>query len=494
LGEEAWKKARDENKLVIISIGYAACHWCHVMERESFEDSTVAATMNAHFVAIKVDREERPDVDQVYMDAVQLMTGSGGWPLNCVALPDGRPIWGGTYFPKDKWIAVLQQLKDLWQNRPQEAFRYGDSMIEAVAAMDSVKLSADARPFHEDDLQAILQPWRGSFDTIYGGPNRAPKFPLPNNYQFLLRTYYFTGDQRVGDAVDLTLRKMAWGGIYDQLGGGFARYSVDPYWKVPHFEKMTYDNGQLVSLYSEAYRANPEPLYKRVVEETLEFTAREMTSAEGGFYSSLDADSEGEEGKYYVWTKAEIDAALGPDAGWFCEYYQVTANGNWEHGNNVLIIAAGAEKFAESKGWGTPELLAKLDAAKQKLMLVRAKRPRPALDDKILCAWNAMMLKGYVDAYRAFGNKQFLGAALRNAYFIETQLRDGDRLNRNYKNGKATINAFLDDYALLADAYIALYQATLDQALARAGAWPCGLCHRALPRFPNRHVFLHVRS
>jgi hypothetical protein len=461
-GEKAWEMARQQNKLVIISIGYAACHWCHVMERETFEDSTAAAFMNAHFICIKVDREERPDVDQIYMDAVQLMTGSGGWPLNCVTLPDGRPIWGGTYFPRERWLSILQQLKTLWSDNPKEAFQYGERMVEAVAAMDSVSRSGDARAFQQEDLEAILQPWRGGFDTVDGGPNRAPKFPMPNNYLFLMRAHHFTGDPRIGDAIDLTLRKMAWGGIYDQIGGGFARYSVDRYWKVPHFEKMTYDNGQLVSLYADAYRRDPQPLYKRVVYETIAFMGRELCSPEGAFYSSLDADSEGEEGKFYVWTQAEIDALLGEDAGWASEYYQVKAGGNWEHGNNILMMHRSPEDFAGQRGWSTSVMLEKLVQVKSKLMQARAKRVRPGLDDKVLCAWNAIMLKGITDAYRTFGEPAFLQAALRNARFIEDKLRDGDRLYRNYKAGKATINAFLDDYALLADAYISLYQATLD--------------------------------
>lgn len=461
-GEEALKKAKDENKLLIISIGYAACHWCHVMEHESFEDSLVAATMNEHFVSIKVDREERPDIDQIYMDAVQLMTGSGGWPLNCVALPDGRPIWGGTYFQKVQWISVLEQLSDLWKNRPGEALRYAEQLTDAVTGMDTLVKVDDQRPFHDEDLEAILKPWRGGLDLVEGGPNRAPKFPLPNNWLFLMRAQHYTQDTLLDSAIDLTLHKMAWGGIYDQLGGGFARYSVDRYWKVPHFEKMTYDNGQLVSLYCEAYRRKPEPLYRRVVEETLEYTAREMTSPEGGFYSSLDADSEGEEGRFYVWTKGEIDSLLGQESGWFCEYYQVTAAGNWEHGNNVLITAMNPEAFAAQKGWAAADFLTRLEAAKQKLFTARATRVRPGLDDKVLTSWNALMLKGYADAYRTFGTAAYLAAALKNAHFIEAKLRDGDRLHRNYKSGKASINAFLDDYALLAEAYIALYEATLD--------------------------------
>lgn len=464
-GDEALKKAKDENKLIIVSVGYAACHWCHVMEHESFEDSAAAALMNEHFVSIKVDREERPDIDGIYMDAVQLMTQRGGWPLNCVTLPDGRPIWGGTYFPKDQWMSALEQLRDLYRDKPEEAIGYAERLSSAVREVDALIPSTDKSPFQWDDLEGMLRSWRGTFDMKEGGRNRAPKFPLPNNWLFLMRIHHFTGDKAIGDAVDLTLKKMAWGGIYDQVGGGFARYSVDKYWKVPHFEKMTYDNGQLVSLYSEAYQKNPDPLYKRVVYETLEYTKREMTDETGGFYSSLDADSDGEEGKFYVWKKEETDAILGDDAEWFNAYYQVKGgHGNWEHGNNVLIMHSSPADFAAERGWTEAELLAKLETAKAKLFKERAKRIRPGLDDKILTSWNALMMKGYIDAYRVFGELEFLDVALKNAHFIEAKLRDGDRLNRNYKEGRATINAFLDDYALLAEAYIELYEATLDPA------------------------------
>ena len=416
-GDKALKKAEAGNKLMLVSVGYAACHWCHVMEHESFEDSTVAAMMNEHFVCIKVDREERPDVDQIYMDAVQLMTGSGGWPLNCVTLPDGRPIWGGTYFPKENWVNILQQLADLWQNKPEEAYGYAERLTHAVKQMDAIVPVENPQPFVWTDIDSVLDPWKPSFDMVEGGRNRAPKFPLPNNWLFLMRAEHFRPDPAIAEAVDLTLKKIAWGGIYDHLGGGFARYSVDKYWKVPHFEKMTYDNGQLVSLYAEAFQRKADPLYKRVVYETIEYTDREMTSPEGGFYSSLDADSEGEEGKFYVWTKKEISDVLGDDAGWFCEYYQVTERGNWEHGNNVLIMGKSPVEFATEKGMSEDELLQKLEVAKAKLFETRSKRIRPGLDDKILTSWNALMLKGYVDAYRVFRDDRFLKVALRNANF-----------------------------------------------------------------------------
>ncbi len=460
--DSALAKAQAENKLIVVSVGYAACHWCHVMEHESFEDSTVAEVMNEHYVSIKVDREERPDIDQIYMTAVQLMTQRGGWPMNVVCLPDGRPIWGGTYFPKENWIDALLQLKDLWANKPGDAFRYAESLTDGIKRAEEIISVKNPQPFAAEDLEAVLEPWRASLDLRLGGRGQAPKFPIPNNWEFLTRVAQYGDEPHVQEAVDITLKKMAWGGIYDQLGGGFARYSVDPYWKVPHFEKMTYDNGQLVSLYADAYRRDPQPLYKEVVYQTLEFNDREMTSPEGGFYSSLDADSEGEEGKFYVWTKAEIYALLGEDAAWFGDYYGVTERGNWEHRNNVLIIDQTKEAYAESLGWSVEEFDEKLQSAKAKLFEARAERIRPGLDDKILTSWNALMLKGYVDAYIAFDEPAFLETALRNAHFIEDKLRNGDQLFRNYKEGRATINAFLDDYALLADAYLHLYRATAD--------------------------------
>ena len=461
-GEEALEKAKRENKLILVSIGYAACHWCHVMEHESFEDEAVAEVMNQHFVNIKIDREERPDIDQIYMDAVQIMTGQGGWPLNCVALPDGRPIWGGTYFRKSQWIDILEQLSVLWKRDPDKAYGYAERMLEAISKMDSLVPIAEHKPFSIEFLESILKPWKTNFDLEEGGYNRAPKFPMPSNWLFFLREGHFSGDSMINSAVQITLKKMAWGGIYDQLGGGFARYSVDGLWKVPHFEKMTYDNGQLISLYSEAYQKSPDPLYARIVAETFSYMQREMLSPDGGWYSSLDADSEGVEGKFYVWKKSEIDALLGNDSGWFCDYYRVTAAGNWEHGNNILLMGESPAEFASKRGLSEESLLQKLEAAKAILMEERDTRIRPGLDDKVLTSWNALMIKGCVDAFRAFGDQSYLDSALRTANFIEDHLQNGAGLFRNYKSGKASINAFLDDYALLAEAYLALHQVTFE--------------------------------
>lgn len=463
-GKEALDKAKNENKLILVSIGYAACHWCHVMEHESFEDEEVAKFMNDNFVAIKVDREERPDIDQVYMNAVQLITGRGGWPLNCIALPDGRPIYGGTYFPKAQWMDVLTRVSEFVKQNPDKAEEQAKSLTEGVQSSEMVIANDKKEVFAKDDLVAIFDNWKGSIDFTLGGHTGAPKFPLPIGYQFLLHYNYLTDDDDALKAVTTTLDKMADGGIYDQIGGGFSRYSTDDIWKVPHFEKMLYDNAQLVSLYSTAYQKTKNPKYKIIVAETLEFIQRELTSPEGGFYSSLDADSEGEEGKFYVWTKAEIEEALGDKASLIIDYYNVTANGNWENGHNILLKSVSDMDFSDSHNLTESELAAQIAAAKKALLEERAKRIRPGLDDKILTSWNALMLKGYVDAYRVFGDKMYLDAALKNAEFIRKKIKSSDdKLFRNYKNEVATINGFLDDYAFTIDAFVSIYQATFDE-------------------------------
>ena len=462
-GEEALEKAQQENKLILVSIGYAACHWCHVMEHESFTDEEVAGLMNANFVCIKVDREERPDIDKTYMEAVQLMTGQGGWPLNCVALPDGRPIWGGTYFPKPRWMSALQQLATLYAQTPQEALRTAENVGQYMLEMGKVLAVQDPPKITQEDLGNLLNEWTKRIDFKWGGRKaRTNKFPVPANYQFLIRAAHYTQREDVQQAVDITLEKMAFGGIYDHIGGGFARYSVDPYWKVPHFEKMLYDNGQLVSLYAEAYHQKPRDLYKSVVYHTLAFISRELTSPEGGFYSSLDADSEGEEGKYYVWLYEELEQILGEDGRLFADYYNAHPFGNWE-GNNILFVLETEEAFAEQWNLDPVEFQQKMAEGREKLLQERTKRIRPGLDDKILCSWNALMLKGYVDAYRVFGKPSFLETARTNARFIKEKLSEGGKLFRNYKAGTRSINGFLDDYAFTIDAFLALYSVTFEE-------------------------------
>jgi hypothetical protein len=463
-GEEALQKAKKENKLIIVSVGYAACHWCHVMEHESFESEEVAQFMNDHFVAIKVDREERPDIDQIYMNAVQLLSGSGGWPLNCITLPDGRPIYGGTYFRKEQWLDMLTQVNNFVKQNPEKAEEQAKSLTDGVRTSEIIQLNKEKADFTINDLNQVFYLWKRNIDYTHGGSHGAPKFPLPVGYQFLLNYHYLTQNEDALKAVLSTLDNLAAGGIYDQLGGGFARYSTDAYWKVPHFEKMLYDNAQLVSLYSAAYQVTKDPKYKIIVDETLGFIHRELTSKEGGFYSSLDADSEGVEGKFYVWTKNELQKVLGENAELIIDYYNVSDNGNWENGINILFKTSPDKIIADKYKITEGELLVRITEAKKILLKERSKRIRPALDDKILTSWNALMLKAYVDAYRVFDDKNYLEAALNNAAFISSEMKSSDnRLDRNYKNGKASINAFLDDYAFTISAFISLYQATFDK-------------------------------
>jgi uncharacterized protein len=462
-------EAKAQNKLIIISIGYAACHWCHVMEHESFEDTLVAKVMNDNFISIKVDREERPDVDQVYMNAVQLMTGSGGWPLNTVALPDGRPIWGGTYFKKEQWIKVLNQISDVYKENPEKLVAYADKLEEGIKSLDVVPLNTENVEFTIDFIENAVKTWSKNFDNIKGGINRAPKFMMPNNLQFLLRQAYQNNDSTLQDYVNLTLTKIAYGGVFDHVGGGFSRYSVDAKWHVPHFEKMLYDNAQLVSLYSDAYLITKNNLYKDVVYETLKFVERELTHPEGTFYSSLDADSttpEGklEEGAYYVWTKEELKTLLGTDFTLFSDYYNINNYGFWEQNNYVLIRKDSDKDIAKKHNISTDELSRKIKQWKNVLLIEREKRDRPRLDDKTLTSWNALMLKGYVDAYRVFNEQPFLDIALKNANFIlNKQLSPNGNLLHSYKNGKSTINGYLEDYATTIDAFIVLYENTLDE-------------------------------
>ncbi len=463
------EKAKTENKLMLISVGYAACHWCHVMEHESFEDSLVAQVMNKNFINIKVDREERPDVDQVYMNAVQLMTGSGGWPLNVITLPDGRPVWGGTYFKKAQWMDALEQISKLYSEDPKRLQEYADKLEEGIKSLDVVKLNTDEPVFETSFIEDAIENWSKQFDYKLGGMNRVPKFMMPNNYHFLLRYAYQKNDHELLNFVNLTLKKMAYGGVFDQIGGGFSRYSVDDKWHVPHFEKMLYDNGQLVSLYSDAYLVSKNELYKNTVEETLNYIKNNMTASNGAFYSSLDADSntkngELEEGAFYVWNKDELKTLLQEDFELFSDYYNVNSYGFWEHDNYVLIRKDDDTKIIEKYKLSKILLEDKKNKWKTILLKARNKRAKPRLDDKTLTSWNAIMLKGYVDAYRVFGNEDYLASAEKNANFIlNSQLREDGGLNHNFKNGVSSINGYLEDYATTINALIALYENTLNE-------------------------------
>lgn len=459
-GVLALEKAAEENKLVIVSIGYSTCHWCHVMERESFENPEVADLMNRHYVSIKVDREERPDIDQIYMTAVQLMTNSGGWPLNCICLPDGRPIYGGTYFHREQWMNILTQLQELWEEQPETALEYAEKLANGIRDSERLPIHTTPTTFAPEQLHNIARTWKKQFDTTHGGNFGAPKFPMPTNWNFLLQYGILLQDQEVVDHVHFTLKKIASGGIYDHVGGGFSRYSVDDRWHVPHFEKMLYDNAQLISLYLSAWQQRADPQYERVVRETLEWVHREMTSPEGGFYCALDADSEGVEGKFYTFTHADFQklreqGMSDSDQAFLWAYFQFSEEGNWpEEGTNVLYHESDADQLSSEH----------LQALKTTLRNYRSARVRPGLDHKQLTSWNALMLKALCESYRVLNEPIYLERALKNAAFIQSHLySDHGGLYHQPVDSNRIISGFLDDYACTIDAFIRLYEATFDE-------------------------------
>jgi uncharacterized protein YyaL (SSP411 family) len=469
-GEEALHKAKEEDKPILVSIGYAACHWCHVMERESFEDESTAALMNEYFINIKIDREERPDLDHIYMDAVQAMSGSGGWPLNVFLTPDTKPFFGGTYFPpvraynRASWKEVLEGIHKNYREKKEEVVSQAENLTAHLLSSNSFGMqqpgSGEKAVFSDEQLTTIATNLLANADTDSGGFGRAPKFPQSFSIQFLLRHYHFTGHEAALQQALLSLDKMIDGGIYDQLGGGFARYSTDNEWLAPHFEKMLYDNALLVNVMAEAYQLTRKPHYARTIRHTLAFIEREMLDAENGFYSALDADSEGVEGKFYTWSKQEIEAILGDDSTIFCSYYDVTENGNWEH-TNILRVQESIGSFAAANEISAEALQQKLTNCSYLLMQYRDKRIRPLLDDKILLGWNALMNTAYSKAYAALGDVSFKEMAIRNMAFIESAFTAGDgSWYHTYKNGQARIPAFLDDYAYLIQAYIHLQEIT----------------------------------
>ena len=463
-GEVALDQAKKEDKLMVISIGYAACHWCHVMEHESFEDSLIAVKMNSNYVSIKVDREERPDIDAIYMDAAQLMNGSGGWPLNIIALPDGRPVFAGTYFPRDNWEKVLDYFADLYVKDKQKMVTQAEQLTEGISQVEMPVFNESGSNFDQTTFETLFANSVSDIDMKYGGREGAPKFPMPAIYEFLLTYDYFKKNDQAKEILKVTLDNMAFGGIYDQAGGGFARYSTDKTWTVPHFEKMLYDNAQLVSLYSHAYQYYQDPEYARIVKETLTFVERELMDKSGGFYSSLDADSEGEEGKFYVWTEGEIDAALGEDAKVFKAYYGVSHKGNFEE-KNILTKVMSVPELAVKFKLAEKDVLAIINKGKKQLMDIRAKRVRPPLDDKVLTSWNGLMITGYLDAYFALGDKDYLDKAVKCGNFIlKNQIQKSGKINRNYMGGKSSISGFLDDYSHTILAFVKLYEATFDES------------------------------
>ena len=454
--KEAFERAEKENKLVLVSVGYSACHWCHVMEHECFEDQEVAALMNKHFVCIKVDREERPDVDQVYMTAVQLMTQRGGWPLNCFTIPNGKPIYGGTYFPKEQWMHVLRSLEHTYRTEPQKVFGYAEELSDGVQQSDLIATAEPVKPFPEEKLWELVRRWQQRMDMVEGGSTSAPKFPLPSNLEFLLHYGTLEKNTSVLEYVNLTLRKMALGGIYDQLGGGFSRYSVDLLWKIPHFEKMLYDNGQLLSVYAQAYKETKLPEYKRVLDQTLGWLEREMLSEEGGLFAAQDADSEGVEGKYYVWTPEEIESALGENASWFWPLYNPGNKGYWEHNQWVLLRNETWEEFCEKNRSVTN---AKIQDQLDTLLHIRKKRIAPVTDTKCLTAWNALTITGLTEAFKATEDHSYLKLAIQIARWIKTDQTGSDfQLWHTRQNGKSFIEGFLDDYATTIQAFLNLYQ------------------------------------
>ena len=451
--DKTLSKALSENKMMLISVGYAACHWCHVMAHESFENDAIAAVMNEHFICVKVDREERPDVDQVYMDAAYLINGNGGWPLNALALPDGNPFFAGTYYPPENWVRLLEYFADIFKNERPKLEEQAENLSKGIREMEKIPLNENPVFFDKNDLDELCNNLLKRVDWEDGGTKGNMNFPMPSVWEFLLQYYYFSGNKEALKAVEVTLGNMAFGGIYDQVGGGFSRYATDTQWHVPHFEKMLYDNAQLVSLYSHAYQVTHNPVYKRIVHETLEFVSRELAHSEGGFYSSLDADSEGEEGKFYVWSLKETQDILGIDAELYNTYYGITSKGNWEDQKNIPDVHYGDRDLVEKYPFTQEELQSSLKKMNQTLLSEREKRVRPGTDDKILTSWNCLMVKGFINAYKAFGEQSFFNEGKRTLDFLLEKLCNEDNsVFRNYKNGKAGIPAFLDDYAFLISA------------------------------------------
>ena len=477
--------AKAENKPILISIGYSACHWCHVMEHESFEDSEVAKIMNENFINIKVDREERSDVDMLYMQAVQLMTGRGGWPLNCFVLPDGRPFYGGTYFRKTQWIEVLNNLINLYKLESNKVLEYAEALTNGIKQAELISTSNKIDTLLTKELiQLSVKKWKTQLDEEHGGPNKAPKFPMPCNYQFLLRYAILEKDNALLNQVNLTLKKMAFGGIYDQLHGGFSRYSTDIIWKVPHFEKMLYDNAQLISLYTEAYNLTKNPLYKEIACDTLQFIENEWYKAEGYFYSAYDADSDGEEGKFYVWNQLDLKDLLGENFDVFSDYFEINDKGYWEHGNYILMRSENQIQLLTKFNLTKNELDHIILTCKNSLKQEAKSRLKPSLDDKTITSWNALICSAYSKAYLSFGEIKYKEIALTSINFITSQLTlvDG-KLYRTYKNKCAKIDGFLEDYAFTIEALINVYLISQNQEFLNKAY---NLCELTLSLFQNK--------
>jgi uncharacterized protein YyaL (SSP411 family) len=476
-GDEAFTKAIQENKPIFLSIGYSTCHWCHVMERESFEKDSVAEYLNKHFISIKLDREERPDIDAIYMAATQAMTGSGGWPMTIIMTPDRRPFFAGTYFPpapafgKPSFMQLLERITELWQTRQEDLIKSGDGLIEALvnAAEESGTSEKILSPTLGD---AAMHFFEKGFDHEYGGFGKAPKFPRPVQYDFLFNHYCLSGNEEAKEMALHTLRSMASGGLNDHLGGGFHRYSVDRYWLVSHFEKMLYDQAQLIESYLDAYQITRDNSYANIARTVCDFVLRELTHPDGGFYSALDADSEGEEGTYYVWTHEEITSLLGPEnAKIFAYRFGITETGNWEHEKNVLYLAHSIKEIVDAFNQDSASINNVLHEGKEVLFNARSKRIRPHLDDKVLASWNGLMIGAMARAGSVLEENRYSEGAFRAAQFIWKKLytETGNKLLHRWRDEEARFDATLDTYAFLIKGFLALYETTLnDEWLGRA--------------------------
>ncbi len=462
--EDNLTEAKNLGKPLLISIGYSSCHWCHVMEHESFVNEKIAEYMNEHFYCIKVDREERPDVDAIYMTAANIITGSGGWPLNCFALPDGKPFHAGTYYPPSGWLNLLQTVDAQYGTSKEKLEEYANKLTQGIRLQETAISDTRSEKLLSKTIVEAVEGWKNNWDMKEGGMNRSPKFPMPTNYDFLLSYTKHSSDPYASDFIDITLLKMAYGGIFDQIGGGFSRYSVDEIWKAPHFEKMLYDNAQLLSIYAKAYQRNNNPEYLRTIDKTVEWLEREMLDKSGMFYAALDADSEGEEGKYYVWKDEELKQLLGDDYSLAEVYYQVGGKGLWEHGNNILLREYSDAEIADKFKITETEVATKITAINKLLLTNRIKRIPPGLDDKCLTSWNAMLVTGLLDAYRATGTTKYKELATDCLDALMQKQVQKEVLWHTYKEGKSTITGMLDSYAFLMQASLDGFYTTGNQS------------------------------
>jgi hypothetical protein len=463
-GPEALRKSEVENKPIIVSIGYSACHWCHVMEHESFEDQITADLMNEHFICIKIDREERPDIDNIYMDAVQAMGIQGGWPLNVFLMPNQKPFYGGTYFPNQQWKGLLSNIADAFSKHEDQLAESAEGFGNSLNRSETEKygIAAGAQELDPDELAEVMAKLSAQFDPEWGGLNRIPKFPMPAIWAFALDYALLAKNKELQEKVFFTLRKIGMGGIYDQLRGGFARYSVDGEWFAPHFEKMGYDNGQLLELFAKAYQVSQDSFFLEKVTETVAWIEVEMRNGEGGFHAAQDADSEGVEGKFYVWKYAELEELIPEELPWFSKLYNLKPGGNWEDGVNILFQTESYTQIAKQFGMSESDFVSRLNSVKTKLIEIRNQRIFPGKDDKILSGWNGLISAGLIQAYFATGEKRMLELALGNLDFLQSKLYINEVLHRSYKNGEAYTPGFLEDYAQVTRASLMAFEASGD--------------------------------